>query len=377
MRTPSTSSEQTAAPATPSTFIAPKSQATPSEATPAAQPAWTIRFHKPSRVRAVRNPQPGNGVAHSGSHPPHLASSLQVPGIADDPDEAGGVRTVEDDASASFKGVEYTQKAFAVETADAEAFKPRSLPEAANAERHTSHLVAQESSRIGGINPDGPKPFAMPVDHSVTLPINQAPVSTAAHAMTYDMPYRKAVHIPFMATSGPTHSDFIKRVPFTFLDTPDPPSMYAEANSPVKGSANANGSTAEDWCTTSGHASFIDGGTLLQLSQWQKTAPSPTTECDHVAAAHSNIEASWPHSTTSPFPGDLMPPSTFISDTPAAAVSTHNHQYHPPDHAYRHASHLNPSSLQPADDIVADTPKNTPTSTKGRHFVTSLGLRAK
>jgi hypothetical protein len=41
---------------------------------------------------------------------------------------------VEEDVSASFKGVEYTQKAFAVETADAEAFKPRSLPEAANAE---------------------------------------------------------------------------------------------------------------------------------------------------------------------------------------------------------------------------------------------------
>jgi hypothetical protein len=374
---PSTSSEQTAVLATPSTFIAPKSQAMPSEATPAAQPAWTIRFHKPSHVRAVRNPQPGDGVAHSGSHPPHLASSLQVPGIVDDPDEAGGVHTVEDDASASFKGVEYTQKAFTVETADAEAFKPRSLPEAANTERHMSHLVAQESSRIGSINPDGPKPFAMPADHSVTLPIDQALVSAAAHAMTYDMPYCEAIHIPFAAASGPTHSDSIKQIPFTFLDTPDPPSTHAEANSPVKGSANVNSSTAEDWHATSGHASFIDGGTLLQLSQRQKTAPSSTTEHDHVAAAHSNTEASRPHGTTSPFPGDLMPPSTFISDTPAAAVSMHNHQYHPPDHAYRHVSHLNPSSLQPADDTVADAPKNTPTSAKGRHFIASLGLRTK
>jgi hypothetical protein len=48
---------------------------------------------------------------------------------------------VEDDASASFKGVEYTQKAFAVEIADAEAFEPHSLLEAANAEQHMSHLV--------------------------------------------------------------------------------------------------------------------------------------------------------------------------------------------------------------------------------------------
>jgi hypothetical protein len=146
MRMLSTSSKQTAAPATPSTFIAPKSQAMPSKATPAAQPAWTIRFHKPLHVRAVCNPQPSDGVAHSGSHPPHLTSSLQVPGIVDDPDEAGGVCMVEDNASASSKGVEYMQKAFTVETADVEAFKPCSLPEATNAKQHTSHLVAQESS---------------------------------------------------------------------------------------------------------------------------------------------------------------------------------------------------------------------------------------
>jgi hypothetical protein len=284
---------------------------------------------------------------------------------------------VEEDALASFKGVEYTQKAFTVETADAEAFEPRSLPEATNAKQHTSHLVAQESSRISSVNPDGPKPFAMPADHSVTLPIDQALASAAAHAMTYDVPYREAICIPFAAASGPTHSDSIKRIPFTFLDTPDPPSTHAEANSPVKGSANANSSTAEDWRATSGHTSFIDGGTLLRLSQQQKTAPSPTTEHNHVAAAHGNTEASRPCGTTSPFPRDLMPPFTFISDTPAAAISMHNHQYHPPDHAYRHASHLNPSGLQPADDTVADAPKNTPTSAKGRHFVASLGLRTK
>ena len=124
------SSEQTAVPATPSTFIAPKSQATPSEATPAAQPAWTVRFHKPSRIRAVHNPQPGNGVAHSGSHPPHLASSLQVPGIVDDLDEAGGVCMVGYDTSASFEGIKDIQEAPVVETADIVAPKPHSLPEA-------------------------------------------------------------------------------------------------------------------------------------------------------------------------------------------------------------------------------------------------------
>jgi hypothetical protein len=52
----------------------------------------------------------------------------------DDPDEAEEVHTVGYDASASFKGVEDMQEALMVETADAEAPEPCSLPEAANAE---------------------------------------------------------------------------------------------------------------------------------------------------------------------------------------------------------------------------------------------------
>jgi hypothetical protein len=50
------------------------------------------------------------------------------------------------DASASYEDVKDTQGAFTVETADAEAFEPCSLPEATNAERHKSHLVTQEPS---------------------------------------------------------------------------------------------------------------------------------------------------------------------------------------------------------------------------------------
>jgi hypothetical protein len=86
------------------------------------------------------------------------------------------------------------------------------------------------------------EPSPTPTDHSVTLPINQAP----AHAITYDVPYCEAVYIPFAAASGPTYSDSVKQISFTFLDIPNPPSTHAEANSPVKGSTNANGSTTED-----------------------------------------------------------------------------------------------------------------------------------
>ena len=384
MRTPSTSSEQAAAPATPSTFTVPKSPATPSEATPAAaRPPWAVRFHKPSRARFVRNPQPGDGAAHSGSYALHLASSLQVPGIADDPNEAGGVCTVGYDASASFEGVEDTPVAFAAETADAEALEPCSLPEAANVERHTSHLLAQEPSPVGGVDPDDPEPSPTPTDHTVTFPIDQAPASAAVRTMTHDVPYREAVDIPFGATPGPAHSESVKRIPLTFSDTPDPPSIHDEANSPAEGSANASGNTAKDRRATSGHAPFIDGGTLPRLSQRQKTAPSSTTERDHIAAAHGNAEAPRPRSTTSLIPGDLKSPSTFISDSPAPLAPPRGHQHHPQiEHTEaRHHLNIRTAPIRPApcpmDDATTDTLTKPLPLAKVEHFAASLGLRAK
>jgi hypothetical protein len=59
----------------------------------------------------------------------------------DNPDKAGGVHIVGYDVPASLEGIKDMQEAPAVETADAEALEPCSLPEAANAERHTSHLI--------------------------------------------------------------------------------------------------------------------------------------------------------------------------------------------------------------------------------------------
>jgi hypothetical protein len=149
-----------------------------------------------------------------------------------------------------------------VETTDVEALEPCSLPEAANAEQHTSHLVVQKPSPVGSIDPDDPEPSPMPTDHLVTFLIDQAPASAVVCTMTYDVPYHKAVGIPFGATPGPAHLESAKWIPLTLSNTPDPPSTHAKANSPVEGSANANSSTTEDWCATLRHMSFIDGGTL-------------------------------------------------------------------------------------------------------------------
>jgi hypothetical protein len=183
----------------------------------------------------------------------------------DDPDEAEGVHMVGYDVLASLKGVEDTQEAPMVETADVEALKPCSLPEAANAEQHTSHLITQEPSPVSGVDPDNPEPSPTPMDHPVTFPINQALASTVVHAITYDMPYHKAISIPFRATPRPAHLESTKWISLTLSNTPDPLSMHAKANSLAEGSANVNGSTAENWCATSRHTSFINGGTLPQL----------------------------------------------------------------------------------------------------------------
>ena len=287
------------------------------------------------------------------------------------------------DVSASFERVKDMQEALAVETIGAEAPEARTHVEATNVERHTSHLLAQEPSPVGSVNPNDPEPSPMPTDHTVTFPIDQAPASTAVHTMTHDVPYHEAVDIPFGATPGPAHSESAKQIPLTLSDAPDSPSMPAEAHSPAEGSANANGSTSEDWPATSGHTSFIDGGTLPRLSQWQETALLSTTKHDHVAAAHGNAEAPWPRSTTSLIPGDPKSPSTFISDSPAPLVPPCGHQHHPQiEHTEAH-HHLNIQTAPicpmpcPMDDVTTDTLTKPLPLAKVKHFAASLRLHAK
>ena len=91
------------------------------------------------------------------------------------------------------------QVAFAVGTAGTEAPKPHTHTEAANVERHTSHLLMQESSQVSSVNLDSPDPSPMLMDHSVIFPIDQAPANAAVCAMICNVPYYKDVGISFMA----------------------------------------------------------------------------------------------------------------------------------------------------------------------------------
>jgi hypothetical protein len=140
---------------------------------------------------------------------------------------------------------------------------------------------------------------------------------------------------------------------------------------------DVNSSMAVDWHATSGHVSLINNGTICWPLRWQEDISSTTPKNNHVTAMHSSKEASYPHSPTSNTFGSSKALTTSPSNNHPPLTFTHDYQYHPLDCTYQHVAEINPSSLQPADDIVAGVPNNTLTSAKGRHFVASLGLHAK
>jgi hypothetical protein len=129
-------------------------------------------------------------------------------------------------------------------------------------------------------------------------PINQALVSAAECAVVYDVPYCKAVSaltwaalamrpIIIITFTGATAPFFTANTRPALLEAIKQTSyhlsfLYSEANSPLKGSANANGRTAEDWCGASRHMSLVDGGTISQPLKRQETTPSPTTKRDYI-----------------------------------------------------------------------------------------------
>jgi hypothetical protein len=123
---PSASSEQTADPQAPP----------PEKPTPQTPPPDAEKTSQPVVLRrSSRNRKPSCPVrvllSGEGTTDPTTAQSLKLPGsFAEDPEEAGGVWSVEDGMPTlleDFEGLEY---AFAAETADAEALEPRSLDEA-------------------------------------------------------------------------------------------------------------------------------------------------------------------------------------------------------------------------------------------------------
>jgi len=106
---------------------------------------------------------------------------------------------------------------------------------------------------------------------------------------------------------------------------------HEETSSPLEGYAHADGSsTANDQRATPGYAFPIDGGTVPRSLTQQETVPSPTAEGEYSVATHGGNEASWLRSLVSALFGTLKSPTTFLSETPAAAAPTRHRRYRPP-----------------------------------------------
>jgi len=284
-----TSSEQTAAPGTPSTSNALTSPASPSKATTSSSvPAPELDI-SPSPAKSVKNaqqelaltpslidttaveigsdpdPQPGgNGLAHLGTDAPCHAPSLHRPGaFAEDPGESGGVLTVENGALAPHTDPDGTELVFAAETAHAHADVPAPCT---LAEAKCSHD-----------RPPWEEPTESPVTHKVR-----------AAAQGLDQTGSVDINDPNRSDHGgrtvhllqPAYIDaafpLYQLADSKFLSTPtdhqvllsvDTLTWAASPARPATTFADANGNTAVDWRATPGHAFPIDGGTMPPFSR--------------------------------------------------------------------------------------------------------------
>ena len=109
----------------------PKEQAAqPTPAPDSAKISQPVALRRSSRNRKPSRPV-RDLLSGVGSTDQSTARALQLPGtFAEDPEEAGGVWSVEDGAPALLEDFDGLEHVFAVETADAEALEPRSLAEA-------------------------------------------------------------------------------------------------------------------------------------------------------------------------------------------------------------------------------------------------------
>jgi len=344
LQVPAVSSELIAAPGTPSISNVPTYPALPVEATPPhgpdsspAQLRRTARTHMPSCI--MHDIQSGEAV-HLGTNAPCLAPCLQASeAFAEDPDEAGGVTTMEDGAVAPPLDSKTVESAFAAETTGAEALQPCTL------EFGTEDIVLVDIAALT-LDIDNLEPLLAPVPH-LTDP---APTSAAECAITRNVPHREAIDTSHWAALA-IRPDAI------FPDT--------------------NGSMAVDRCAILEHAFPINDGAICWPSRQQEDVSSTTPKYNNIAATHSGKEASRPPSPISIILGGFKAITNSFSDNHPPLAFTCDRHSHPPAHAHQHAAQPDPTGPQPEDDTVADAPSNPSSSAKGMHFVASLGLRVK
>src|SRR5260221_50328 len=306
-RTPSVSSEQAAAPGTPSTSNThyPPYPATPadSEATPQPRTRIRTRAHNPSRIahdiqtgrvvypgtsppspssshhsqahapdipsaplrrstricmpsRIIRELQAGEGASYSGTNAPQPAPNLQAPvALAEDSEESGGVWTVEEGTPALLEDSEGMEFVFATEMADAEALEPCTLAEALH-----SHIAAGVHRRLTPpLSTDQvPDARGYPITRMARPVVQGAEraASTTSTPMRWPVSQQTAGSLTRRPPCGPLEHPFGTRsIRFTRTKT----------NSPLEGNPAAAGSMARNWRAKLGRAFPFDSGTTTPL----------------------------------------------------------------------------------------------------------------
>jgi hypothetical protein len=275
-------------------------------------------------------------------------------------------------------------------------------------EAQTIHLSqrAYIDSILSRYNFDELKPLSSPMDPAIRLTSEQAPATTAEHAIMRDKPYREAVGAlnwaalttrpdiafaistvaKFAANPGLAHWDAVKRVYRYLAGTRDLWLTYGETKRVLEGYADADGSMSEDRRAITGYAFLIDGGAVSWSSKRQELVSLSTTESEYVAATHGMKEAIWLRSLLSEIFEPIEPPTTLFSDNQAAIALTRDHQYHARTKHIDVRYHfirwvIEQGSLRliycPTDDMVADVLTKALPSVKVKHFAAGLGLRAK
>jgi len=321
------SSEQTAAPATPSTFSSPKSPASPLEATspqgPDSSPAQLRRTVCTLKTSCIVHDIQTEEVVHLGTNPLRLTPSLQAPGaFAEDPDEAGGVMMTETGALAPLED----SGIGGIDPNEAVAYGAAVQGDTLSGELGTEDIALVDVAALP-LDIDDLEPLLALVPY-LTDPV---PTSTAGCTTTCDVPHCKAVDTSYWAMLA----------------------MRPDAIFP-----GVHSSMAVDRRATSGHAFPINNGAICWPPRRQDDVSLTTPEYDNVTAMHGSKEALCPPSPISITFISFKALTTLLSDNHPPLVFTRDHYYHPLDHAHRCAASHDPTGLQPADNVVADTPSN-------------------
>ena len=275
-------------------------------------------------------------------------------------------------------------------------------------EAGTIHLSqgAYIDSILRHYNFDNLKPLSSPMDLAICLTTEQAPATTAEHAIMRDKPYREAISAlnwaalathpdivfavatvaRFIANPGMAHWEAIKRIFRYLAGTHDLWLSYGKTKHVLEGYADADGSMNEDRHTISGHAFLIDGSIVSWSSKHQEIVSLSTTESEYVSATHSIKEALWLCSLLSKIFEPIKPPTTLFCNNQSAIALTQDHQYHTCMKHINVRYHfirwvIEQGSLCliycPTNDMVTNVLTKALPSVKVKHFTAGLGLCAK